>query len=122
MAITLSHVGYAFQRGFSGIQSNVDKRCGIIACFNCCQITLQYNVMAQASGCFAIFQSNVHVDSTAAGTQCSIATLSAAVVNSNRTAAVYGNNGAVSVGMQAVAVGGNIYIAINGNSAAGFSV
>ena len=122
LAVTIGQVGYAFQRGFFRIQSYVDNRCGVIASFNCCQVALQYNVMAQASGCFAIFQSNVHVHSTVASTQCSIATLSAAVVNSNRTAAVYGNNGAVSVGMQAVAVGGNIYIAINGNSAAGFSV
>ena len=122
LAITLSHVGYAFQRGFSGIQSYVDNRCGIIASFDCCQVALQYHVMAQASGCFAIFQSNVHVHSTVASTQCSIATLSAAVVNSNRTAAVYGNNGAVAVCMQAVAISSDIYIAVNGNCAAGFSV
>ena len=122
LAVALGHVGYALQRGFSGIQCQVDNRCGSITGFNCCQVALDCNIMAQTAGCFAVFQSDVHVDSTVACAQCSITALSAAVVNSNRTAAVYGNNGAVAVGMQAVAVRGDIYITVNGNRAAGFSV
>ena len=122
LAVAACHIGYALQSGFIRIQSYVDNRCGSIAGFNCCQVAFNCNVMAQAAGCFAVCQSNVHVDGAVACTQCSIAALSAAVVNSNRTAAVYGNNGAVAIGMQAVAVGGNIYIAVNSNSAAGFSV
>ena len=122
LAVAAGHIGYALQSGFIRIQSYVDNRCCSIAGLNCCQVALNGNVMAQAAGCFAVFQSNVHVDGAVARTQCSIAALSAAVVNSNRTAAVYGNNGTVAVGMQAVAVGGNIYIAVNGNCAAGLSV
>ena len=122
LAVAAGHIGYALQSGFIRIQSYVDNRCGSITGFNCCQVAFNCNVMAQAAGCFAVCQSNVHIDCAVARTHCSIAALSAAVVNSNRTAAVYGNNGAVAVGMQAVAVGGNIYIAVNSNSAAGFSV
>ena len=46
LAVALGHVGYALQRGFSGIQCQVDYRCGSIAGFNCCQIALDCNIMA----------------------------------------------------------------------------
>ena len=122
LAVALSHVGYALQRGFSGIQCQVDYRCGSIAGFNCSQVALDCNIMAQTAGCFAVFQSNIHVDGAVTCAQCCITALSAAVINSNRTAAVYGYNRTVAVSMQAVAVSGNIYITINSNRAAGFSV
>ena len=92
LAVAAGHIGYTLQSGFIRIQSYVDNRCGSIAGLNCCQVALNSNVMAQTAGCFAVFQSNVHIDGAIASTQCSIAALSAAVVNSNRTAAVYGNN------------------------------
>ena len=122
LAVALGHVGYTLQGGFSGIQCQVDNRCCLVTGFNCCQVALNRNVLAQAAGCFAVFQSNVHVNGTVACTQCCITTLSTAVVNGNRTAAVYGYNSAVIVSMQTVAVSSNIYITINGNRACIFSV
>ena len=122
LSIALGQVGYALQRGFFCIQCQVDNRCCLVTGFNCCQVALNSNILAQAAGCFAVFQSNIHVNGTVACTQCSITALSAAVVNGNCTTAVYRYNSTIIISMQAVAVRSNIYITVNGNRACIFSV
>ena len=123
LAVVTCHVSYAFQSRFFCIQSYVDDRCCCIAStVRCCQIALQHYVLAQASGCFAAIQSNIHVDGAIVSTHCCISTLCAAIVDSNCTAAIYGNNRAVTIGMQAIAVSSDIYVTVNSNCAVGLSV